>query len=91
MTFKETLKVARANKILATDLMVAQEVEFQADCFHVKLYDKQFETACSIIEDAYLKSEGISIEAFCKSYFELNAHKEQVSRYQLEQFALQYI
>ena len=75
MTYRETLNKAKEHEINVIDLSVATELDCLAEVEEVELTEEQFETACSIIRNAYLKaSEPISIWALTMAL--LNMIKE---------------
>lgn len=57
MFYKNQLKVARENKLDIISLEVASEVE----ALSIPFDEKDFEIACSIVENAYIKSDELSI------------------------------
>lgn len=62
--YKEQLELAKENNINVIDLSIADEVKC---IFNKKLSDDDFETACVLIKNAYLKSEYISINQLTKT------------------------
>lgn len=75
MNFRETLKKAEEHKINVIDLSVATELECLAEVEEVEFTEEQFEIACSIIKNAYLRTnEPISIWALTMAL--LNMIKE---------------
>ena len=57
MFYKNQLKIARENKLDIISLEVASEVE----ALSIPFDEKDFEIACSIVENAYIKSEDLSV------------------------------
>lgn len=67
MYYQEQLKKARENKIDLLAIDIANEVESVLP----RLKEQKFEDACSIIEEAYLKSEDLSINQIAKALSKL--------------------
>ena len=63
MTYRETMEAARQYDISSTKLYVAEEFESLVAGADLAMSEDVFETACSKIERAYLKSEDLSINA----------------------------
>ena len=57
MTYRETLNKARENKIEAIKLNIANELDYFINCEELELDEEQFETACELVEEAYIESE----------------------------------
>lgn len=75
MTYRETLRKAEEHKINVIELSVATELDCLVEVEEVELTEEQFETACGIIKNAYLKAnEPISIWALTMAL--LNMLKE---------------
>lgn len=86
LNYKETLRLARLNHIDVIKLDVAIEVE--CIFYDVDLTEEQFEKVCILIEDAYLKSEYLSINqltiganALYEDYQDVDKMLENVDRY----------
>lgn len=77
LSFKETLKLAYKFHINSFDLEVANEVSFQFNSYEIKLTNKQFEKICTMVKDAYLKSEDLTIEKLVEAYIILIKRNEQ--------------
>jgi len=77
LSFKETLKLASKFHINRFDLEVADEVAYQFNSNEIKLTNKQFEKVCTMVKDAYLKSEDLTIEKLVEAYINLIKRNEQ--------------
>lgn len=77
LSFKETLKLASKFHINSFDLEIANEVSFQFNSNEIKLTNKQFEKACTMVKNAYLKSEDLTIEKLVEAYINLIKRNEQ--------------
>ena len=56
MTYRETLNKAYEHKINVIDLSAAVELDNLIDVEEIELTEEQFEKACSIIRNAYLRA-----------------------------------
>lgn len=72
MNYKQQLDFAKTNKIDPIALQVANEVECT---FERELSEEDFETICSLIERAYLKSEGVEVWSIVKAINDLLEEK----------------
>ena len=77
LSFKETLKLASKFNINSFDLEIANEVAFQFNSYEIKLTNKQFEKVCTMVKDAYLKSEDLTIEKLVETYIILIKRGEE--------------
>lgn len=77
LSFKETLKLASKFHINSFDLEIANEVAFQFNSYEIKLTNKQFEKVCTMVKDAYLKSEDLTIEKLVAAYIAILKRDEK--------------
>ncbi len=62
VNYNETLKVAKKNGVDPIMLTVATEIQgLKCDLLNKSMNDEEFELCCGLVEDAYLKSENITI------------------------------
>jgi hypothetical protein len=92
--FKEQLNKAKANNLIIIDLDIANELE---TCCEQELSDKQFDEACSLIKEAWMRSDNITVWSFVKALLEMtnnnieNFNLHQISPYDLIDKASYYI
>lgn len=63
MNYRQQLEKAHSEKLNIIMLEVADEV----DCMNIDFDEKDFEIACSLVEEAYLKSEDLSINQLARA------------------------
>ena len=68
MYYREQLEKAKQNDIDVISLDVANEVEC---IFDIEMTDEEFELCCGFVEQAYLKSEYISIWSLARALYDM--------------------
>lgn len=67
LNYRQSLNKANEQNLNILMLEVADEV----DCMNIDFEEKDFEIACSLVEEAYLKSEGLSINQLARALAKL--------------------
>ena len=71
MSFKQTLKLAKAHNISVIELMVADEVAWIFGKKHPR-----YESICSIVYTMYMKTEGLTVNSLANSLRDLLDKRE---------------
>lgn len=67
LNYRQSLNKANEQNLNILMLEVADEV----DCMNIDFKEKDFEIACSLVEEAYLKSEDLSINQLARALAKL--------------------
>lgn len=67
LNYRQSLNKANEQNLNILMLEVADEV----DCMNIDFEEKDFEIACSLVEEAYLKSENLSINQIARALYKL--------------------
>ena len=78
VNYNEVLKTARKYGIDPIMLTVATEMEdVKYDLLNKTMNEKEFELCCSLVEDAYLKAENITINQLVKALSDILEREEK--------------
>ena len=81
MNYREQLQKAKEICISLIDLEIATEVEsMKYDLLNKTMSDEEFELCCALIEEAYIKSEDITINQLARALSDILEREENENK-----------